>query len=120
MRTTRELTEEELKWLTENYPRQTKHYCMAYLHLGFESIERIARQLGLKRASVIKKPGRVKPSQPFQSDAPVKKKKKEIFLDEDAPGGYCMDCKRYKDAICSRTGKEAGALWIKKCFKREA
>lgn len=43
----------------------------------------------------------------------------QIYLDEDSPGGFCMDCENYRNGgFCSKKEKSVGALWQKKCFKQ--
>lgn len=102
----RNWTKGELEWLTENYSIKTNYHCRTFLHISNTRLLHKAKELGLEKEKgkhqVERKPQPQKP--PYYKDA-------------DAPGGYCMDCCRYYNLICEKTGKEVGALWQKKCFK---
>lgn len=109
----RKWTAEELEWLKENYPTKSDHYCRTHLHTSYKMLWQTAEELGLVK---------VKPTD-FEKNKEVqviKCSKKTAHYDEGARG-YCMDCPHYsKGAICSKTGKEIGALWQKKCYSGEA
>jgi hypothetical protein len=105
----REWTPEEIKWLKENYPIQSDHNCRTHLHISTYRLRLMAKEMGLQKEVH------------NRSNAnPVKKKKKSsVCLDADAIG-YCQDCVCYvPGGFCNETKKETGALWQKKCFRRE-
>lgn len=99
----REFTPEELDWLRENYPITTDYVCRTHLHICNERLLRLVAEMGLQKRIIIKER---KP-----------RPKVYIYLDDKAPGGFCMDCNKYvPGGQCGRNGKEVGALWIKRCF----
>jgi len=102
----RVFTQGEIEWLTENYPIKSNYFCRTYLHISNTRLLNKAKELGLEKVkgkhSEVRKP---------------KPKKSPYYKDTDAPGGYCMDCRRYCKLTCKKTGREVGALWQKKCFK---
>jgi hypothetical protein len=106
----RSWTKGELEWLTENYPVKTNYFCRTFLHISNTRLLNKVKEMGLEKAKGAKPDVIVRKPQP---------QKPKIYLDADAPGGYCMDCTRYSNGVCRKKGKDVGALWQKKCFKGE-
>lgn len=107
MRRKKEFTAEQIEWFKANYEIAPINESRRYMKVGYDRIAELAEELGLK----------VKERKPLST---IKKKEKpKIYYDADAPGNYCIDCKYYRsEGICLKTGKEIGALWQKKCFKK--
>lgn len=102
-------TDEDRRWLIENYPHLTNREARAHLECGFDKFKQLVKECGLEYKE-------------FVPASKPKVKVKSQWQDENACGGYCMDCKNYKvGGECMKTGQVIGALWTKKCFKgREA
>lgn len=101
-----ELTSEHREWLLTNYAHMSNRQCCKYIGCGYERLKRFVGECGL-----------VWQSDRARHESKPKQEPKLIYLDKNAPGGYCMDCKRYKgEGRCDKTGKDVGALWKKKCF----
>ena len=97
-----EFTQEHRDWLRDNYPLLSNKQCRKYLGCGFDRLKVLVEELGME----------------WKTYTPAAKIRMERHHDREANGGYCIDCKRYREGgICGKNGKEIGALWQKKCFK---
>ena len=105
----REWTQDELDWLTNNYPNKTDYFCRTYLHISHERLQSMVEKLGLEKTK----------GKHSREERKPKPQKPPYYRDVDAPGGYCMDCSKYCNITCGRTGRTVGALWQKKCFRGE-
>lgn len=104
----REWTPEEIEWLKTNYPIKSDHICRMHLHISYERLYEKADELGLKKEIPRK----------VEEINKTPNKKKVVWIDETACGGYCQDCRDYvHGGLCSKTNRWVGALWQKKCFK---
>ena len=98
-------TDEDRRWLIENYPHLSNREARAHLECGFDKFKQLVKECGLEYKE-------------FVPASKPKVKVKSQWRDENACGGYCMDCKNYKvGGECMKTGHLIGALWTKKCFK---
>lgn len=98
----RKYTEEQLEWFRKNYPTQTYKYIRLTLHMGIDTIKRLAKEMNLVKVEE-------------EKAAPPPKPK--YFYDEGCIC-FCQDCLYYvANGRCEKSGKEIGALWQKKCFK---
>lgn len=99
-------TDEDRRWLIENYPHLSNREARAHLECGFDKFKQLVKECGLEYKELV-------PAKKVQ-----RVKVKSQWRDENACGGYCMDCKNYKvGGECMKTGHLIGALWTKKCFK---
>lgn len=111
MKQTREFTEEDRDWLIANYPHHTNRACLEHLKVGYKKLKEWIAACGLEYRHQTHENTKVK----------LKNRWKEEPDKETMIGNYCIDCSNYvKGGTCSRNGKTIGALWQKKCFKREA
>lgn len=103
----REFTGEDREWLKENYPHLTNTACMKYLKCGRQPLKNLVAECGLEYH-------KSNPNTKFIA----KKEMRFPWMDAGAEGKRCMDCKWYvAGGTCSKTGKDVGALWQKKCFE---
>lgn len=103
----RVFTDEDRDWLKDNYPHLSNTSCLKKLKCGFESLKKLIAECGLEYHN------QTNPNTKFIA----KKENKFVWSDKDATE-RCMDCKRYmQGGICSKTGKDVGALWQKRCFE---
>lgn len=108
-----QITPEQIEWLKENYPITTDHNCRLYLHIGYKRLWMLVEQYGLKKRDLTEKEK--------EERSILKLQKNVAWCDINNKGGYCIDCVNYRtDGICWKMKKPIGALWKKKCFKREA
>jgi len=97
-------TDEDRRWLIENYPHLSNREARVHLECGFDKLKQLVKECGLEYKE-------------FVPAAKPKVKVKSQWRDEDACGGYCMDCENYRaGGECRKTGRSVGALWQKKCF----
>lgn len=102
----KKLTEKEIQWLIENYPKKRQCDCAAYLLVSNNVIRRFARQLGLQK----------EPKPYAEVSKPKEKKPKPGII--EAGKGYCIECAFYVvGGMCGRTARITGALHKKECFK---
>jgi hypothetical protein len=107
----REWSEEEMEWLKENYPYMTDYKLRTHLHMSQERLIKLAKEFGWQKVNHPANVGLFTP----------KKKTKKVLHQEEDSQGYCMDCSFYRPGgLCKKTGKDVGALWMKKCFRGEA
>lgn len=103
----RNFTGEDRKWLMENYSHLSNTACIKALKCGYKSLRKLVAECGLEYHN------QTNPNTKFIAQ----KEKKFVWQDRDATG-RCMDCKRYvPGGICSKTGRDVGALWQKTCFE---
>ena len=108
----REWTTEDLDWLTDNYPHKTEAFCANHFQVSIYAVRKKAKELQLKR--VFYKRDKQKEKKLFAI-----KIKSPVYMDAYAKG-HCLDCVYYlSEGNCSKTGREVGALWQKKCFRGE-
>ena len=102
------ITEEDKKWLIENYPHKTQRECRAHLKICYETLRELILECGLELR--VRNGG-------HKDERKVRQHHKDI----DAQGNYCLGCCNYIPGSCScrMTGKYVGALWEKKCFNRK-
>jgi hypothetical protein len=106
MRPRREFNDEDRKWIIENYPHLTNREAREHLQCGYDKLKAWVIACGYEY-----KGARL----PDKSKQVVKVKSQ--WRDEDACGGYCMECVHYKTGgECRKTGRSVGALWQKRCF----
>lgn len=96
-------TEEDRQWLKDNYPLLSNKKCQKHFDCGYEVLKKLVAECGMVYRNL--------------SHDNTKPKAKHAWYDDEVCKGYCMDCKHYVQSCkCSKTGKEIGALWQKKCF----
>lgn len=107
----REWTSEDIQWLKDNYATKSDHACKTHFKTTFQQLWLKVDELGLKKD---------KPSD-FELLRLLYRRGDKKMLHKDQEGkGYCLDCPRYRvGGFCSKTGKEVGALWQKKCYQGE-
>jgi hypothetical protein len=104
----RVFTGEDREWIKENYPHLTNTACVKALKCSYNSLKRLVKDCGLD----------YKCQSNTNTKFIAKKAMRFVWLDAGAKGERCMDCKRYvRGGICSRTGRDVGALWQKNCFE---
>lgn len=104
-----ELTPRDMRWLEEQYPILPDSEIRKHLRIGNYRLAKIVKDNGWVKIR------HTRSKAIFHNPKP----KKVLWLDEEAPGGRCIDCRNYVKGCCIKTGKDVGALWQKKCFKGE-
>ena len=102
----REFTDEDRQWITENYPHLSNAKCLEHLKCGYRAFKRLVEECNLS----------------YRDANKYKKKSNEASAkskwQDNACERYCIDCSFYfREGRCAKTGKGVGALWQKECFK---